>query len=829
MCSNVSGFNNTVRYPGFNSKQVKKPVNSLVNKPIMHRALSNCPAKVSFGQELSNKDLALRYVMLDTLNFSRPDIIRSPEALSPKDVIKIMDDQLNLITAAQIEETILASVDKTDRELALKVLQYMCQFANMDGLNKIVAEIQKLEKPSDHLFVQGDSSLASNIAYLNGKGNFKDLNMDNVTNYQHIPNCSTSSCFVGSLLLDEDLLNRLKNDAALLNCIKNSSNFTTLIYPESWINGVNPFNQASLDEIKNKVVDVVNRAKKLQKESAYNVDKAIINALNAPILEEISKLGLQNKFKIISSHSSIENPNAKDIEDLLVPNRITEEDLKRILQEKIPELYRQVVLEILARESKLYTPRTLSILAKQQYQKIIDIANKNNVNNDNIYYYIPEERKSFGMATMIYQLTNKISPEKIVTNLNNITQTPNTKCLLVVLDDFAGSGDTLYDIYKSFEFKLEHKCYTSTLDCIMAPLVSTDKAIKWFNEEINKENLSHKSNDRPKTKLHYCPGSEIKLLENSDWYKLLPKSDQLLIDKILFSKGHRDNSLCLAFPYMAPDNNNYLFAGLFAPFFTLNRKGVKGTEYWKCPTSVNLANEQQHLKETVESYKKSLQNINIFSDYKKMLEKETAEIFEGQMPEDITMYSGSVLNADSYADDMLKYQQLVFTPEPLTTIADKFSASLNDLNAYLNDPQNYVMSNLEEFYAKNTALRDALRKAFHEFSNSYNNFTKDDRTQKKAIEDINNLKDQLNLKIAERIKKQAEKGTQLAEQNKMALKVLINLRDKAELMGKRYNEMLQMIVDTYNKLLPFTNDAVINVNKTFNDTMLLFSPITNIE
>lgn len=619
MISKISKHNNNIKYTPFTSKQVNKTCNTLEKSFSASKILPCYYTSVHFGNITNSKELQDTDLSAPTVNLK--ETITPTGNISAKDVINVLDGQLNLITAKQIEENLLADFDKSDQELALKALQYMCQFATMQSLNNLVDGLTELTNNAkrnlqqtgigffrvndSQLFTDKDASLAANLVYFSTKKNFhfpeKEFKFD-LIDFKNVYPCKS-----GSILLDENLYKLLNSNPDVLKSIQESKNITDIIYPEGWINGVNPFNQASLSDIKKRLETVVNRSKELQKEDPdLKDDQAIIKALNESIIKNLEQLGLGDRLKIVTNRSNVNNPTSADIEKLLTPNRMSEENLEAVLKTKIPQVYRQLVLKLLAKESHVYSPRTLSIIAQQQNQKIIETAQKKNIEASNIYYYIPNFAqqqnqeiietaqkknieanntnyyvpnlfKSFSFATMIYQVVNDIPPKQIINDLNDIPK--KGKNMLVILDDFAGSGQTLTNISHLLYEELKYDQPEYPLECVLAPMVSTEEAATYTLEETKKI-------EKPTKHLNfsYCSGEAIKTLDNSVFYKSLEHKDLRLLEKILWGKGYRDNGLCVAFPHAGPDNNNYLFAAFVAPHYTLNQNGVRKRGYWKCPT-----------------------------------------------------------------------------------------------------------------------------------------------------------------------------------------------------------------------------------------------------
>jgi hypothetical protein len=89
----------------------------------------------------------------------------------------------------------------------------------------------------------------------------------------------------------------------------------------------------------------------------------------------------------------------------------------------------------------------------------------------------------------------------------------------------------------------------------------------------------------PEMNVTYEPRQMSRALKESAFFKALDaKTQERLIDLVGF-EGFGRNALCMAFPHMAPDNNNLLFGDLLAKFFVLNknRDAAKTYDTWTNP------------------------------------------------------------------------------------------------------------------------------------------------------------------------------------------------------------------------------------------------------
>jgi hypothetical protein len=143
----------------------------------------------------------------------------------------------------------------------------------------------------------------------------------------------------------------------------------------------------------------------------------------------------------------------------------------------------------------------------------------------------------------------------------------------VILDDVAGSGSSLTIAMtnaRNAGFKGE---------IVISPMVSTEAAPKLLQ---NGDNFGHVPMDPTTTT--FAPESMANALRGSDWYNSLPADKKTRLEDLVQGLNFGSSGLTMAFPYMAPDNNNSFFSGTLAEQFVVNKNadGVKNnTKYQK--------------------------------------------------------------------------------------------------------------------------------------------------------------------------------------------------------------------------------------------------------
>jgi len=153
--------------------------------------------------------------------------------------------------------------------------------------------------------------------------------------------------------------------------------------------------------------------------------------------------------------------------------------------------------------------------------------------------------------------------------------------VLVVLDDVAGSGDSLQqatEAARAAGFKGQ---------IVIAPMVSASDATVLFTGKPGEVGKGIAGADPSVT---YMPGKAMPTIKDSPLYQHLDPVQQKrlvqLLDDLGFSldKGgdpSKGNGLSMVFPYMAPDNNNNMFGDKVAPEFIVNKnRGAAKSGTW---------------------------------------------------------------------------------------------------------------------------------------------------------------------------------------------------------------------------------------------------------
>jgi hypothetical protein len=174
-------------------------------------------------------------------------------------------------------------------------------------------------------------------------------------------------------------------------------------------------------------------------------------------------------------------------------------------------------------------------------------ARSRGVPTDNIYYLVPEAKKSYGMVAMAYMLANEVRSDRLITSASEASK----DSMIIILDDVSGSGLSLRSSLGSV------RGYGSS-GALAAPIVATSSSLKSFA---------------------HIPHKVIGTLAESDLMKGLEPYQDRILTSMVGRTGYINKALCVSFAYMSPDNNCGFWSTHFAPYLTVSPRAVKGTHY----------------------------------------------------------------------------------------------------------------------------------------------------------------------------------------------------------------------------------------------------------
>ena len=492
---------------------------------------------------------------LNRIRNGKSGVIRSQKELTIRDIESLIASQREGFSHADISKLILAFPQK-EQELATKLLARLTQFGSYSSLDQIVQQ-------TGTLYFDSSVNLGSVIRYLSKhEGAFSKA-----------PKFAESKA---TCIVDELLLQKMETNSSYLREILSKD--LSFVIPEGFSSGLNPFNQTkSLKEI---LKQHIIKFKELKlKYPDKSEDEIISELLNQSFKQRLEKLGIKDAKVIRGSYSTDIN----SLVEQLNGKHISAEELNKILA-KYPEKKRQYILEILARS--LTVPNSKEISKKMQIMHKM-LVKLNGGSDKGIYYVIPQDTKSYSIITMQYQLINNISPRRIITLEELSKQIPKDAKSLVVLDDLAGSGESLQTAFMSI-YECLPKEQEQIKDVFLMPMLSTKKAFKL----LNKEGMG-------KVRATCIPTEIVESIQSKQYWSTLSEEDQIIIKNILDGSGFGGDNLCVCLPYLGPDNNCSFFSKNFAQLFTLNGSGIKRSTKKQIQTKESTTILGENLDKTV--------------------------------------------------------------------------------------------------------------------------------------------------------------------------------------------------------------------------------------
>ena len=584
--------------------------------------------------ETTNK-IQSRYVNITT---PVQGVVRNLEQLSPQDIEFVYKTRMNTVTTKDIDSLIKQYPNKNEQVLAKKILTKMGQFADINAFNIIYEQL--ILENCELIASKNNTSISDIFSYLSGKKAFQSDIVSLANSFEEGIINSLKNGKKPALIIDASVLYAIEHSEKLQLFLRENQGSIKLVLLDGWFDGITAFNHSTINDISSKMTNIMTTVKDIAKQQNIDIDKALDIVLNGNIMTKLKNLNLDKSVTIMQNRTNKPNT-TESIAQQYTAIQFTEEQINNILKD-FPTEYHPYIMEVLAQTSKPASMATLSAKAKEQYSAIINKANENNIPQENIYYLVPtveadEGKKSYGMVATIYRDTNDIPVEKFINDISEISNVKNS--MVVILDDFSGSGKSLIDdyrgltnpkqiirerikkavekaqkngiTYKNINEHIEqlvqaelNKNVTNVLPfnsslqsyqgkIVIAPLASTSgkgSAIENFAPYLQQDN-----------NLSFLPAETIPLFLESDYIKELPIMERRAFKEVLQVSedlerfdpsgdkadkwnspndpfgynGFRGNATSIVFPYMAPNNNNAFFSSYIAPLLTLNGAGVK--------------------------------------------------------------------------------------------------------------------------------------------------------------------------------------------------------------------------------------------------------------
>jgi hypothetical protein len=253
---------------------------------------------------------------------------------------------------------------------------------------------------------------------------------------------------------------------------------------------------------------------------------------------------------------------------------ITEEELSEILAQFSDE-EQNYIRELLTQRGQVFSARRFADELAQHHAEIMAMAAQRGIKPEDVYFYIPEGGKSYGMLAMGHRNATGTPVDHYINGASDLkARGLGADTMIVVLDDVAGSGDSLHEAVEGKYDGIKTAHYEGKI--VVSPMVSTETANEVFSGKAGKGGVVQNNPN-----VTYKPRQISEALEESSFFKSLAPLEQDALRRLVGDLGYGKNALSMAFEYMAPDNNNALFGDLVAKHFIANknRKASKSKKW----------------------------------------------------------------------------------------------------------------------------------------------------------------------------------------------------------------------------------------------------------
>ena len=538
----------------FNNYFIAKPQqkNIFVQNPV---CLNNVFAKptnqnyqayaLSFGSILKKKD---------AIDYSKRDAYISH---MDNKITKMMKNRSKAEVSAMVKS--IATKNKVDEKDVLKVLTRVVQFTSYSQMPKIY---------------EGMKKKGANRLYSMQSPNYSDIN--NLFIYVGYKKKQMMDSYSGAnrvfgLFLDSYTAQHLKDLRDGLDPIEFSKIKRDVDNGEIKLFVIDGWNT----KIKNKdmsygafgaqydletVVDaIVSEQKK--------TNKSLDEIFNGDIIEEAKDIFGQNVEVNVIKNPSSKKATLTQSTDLLTHKAPGKEYIRGVLDAytlrpldkySYSKEERNMWVDILSQyydsALSMYSPESLNDEMKILYSKIEKIVHKMGKSMKDVVYLIPNIDKSFELINYQYAKVNNIPIKQFLYHdgLSGLKESDYGKVNLngkiaVVLDDFAGSGESL--VQKEF-FLSDYMSKDKKRPIIIGSVFSLKEGV---------DNIKKHMKNYPNA--HYITNGVFDF--DKDFMDKLSDKKQRFIEKLgmqdavtLFSeRGYKNGAGCVSFPYMLPDNN----------------------------------------------------------------------------------------------------------------------------------------------------------------------------------------------------------------------------------------------------------------------------------
>ncbi len=554
------------------------------------------PAKVgpkTSAETAKETEAAKKAAELARIRNGTPGKVRTEAELSNADVVKVMNEQLQHVKPGEVDE-MLSTFTGEQRAQAQKALARSSGFGKMESLNQLRDAMQPHLDAGKKLYTPGSGSLADNVAYVgkSGTGNATGPSAGKG------PPPTTKTIDASTIvILDDVVLARMKEDPAFAKSLVDKK--AVLLQPRGFSDGNNMYNAPTPEAIKARLTALLERTAKLQATdpALKSFDDALTAALDKSMNDALAKVdpavasALRGQLEVVDPGKTVDTSSAGIAEALNDNAGITEAQLAQALAGLSPG-DQALLREFFAQRSEVFSSRRQTNELLKQHQQMQDIAQQKGISPKKVYYFIYKPGKSYGMIAMAHHEATGTPTENYINGPQELAARqlgPDT--MLVIFDDVAGSGESLRFASEGGDPTAQGALQTGYRGkVVVAPMISTQEA----NTNLQGDAATPGSGVAGRNpSVTYAPARIAEAVTESGFFKSLPPERQrALLDLLNYQNAHmyERNGLNVAFPYMAPDNNNVLWAKKIAPEFIANKnpKASKNSEQpWVPPAGGN--------------------------------------------------------------------------------------------------------------------------------------------------------------------------------------------------------------------------------------------------
>ncbi len=500
-----------------------------------------------------------------------PGRIRTAAELNDQQVTEVLNAQLQPVSIAAVGE-LLDQFPHDKRPLATAALEVLSRSASLDHYQSLADHIELRGKPEEEngshkpvkLYSEADGSLADALRYTVSRKRLFDCKSPiELTNCKDEEPC---------LLLDQAMVKRLEDSPELVDEFVKAK--SPVLCPSIQIAGCNPSTVASAESLQPKLSSIVAAAEKAKEagvkaSSDTDLVEQVLDSLARERLAAINP-ALLDRYETVPIKPLKTDESAGELDtqariayQLNGSQAITLEQTTKIL-DKVPEEWRSMARELVSQNSEVQSPRAMSQLARTQLRRIHEFAKTVGVEAEDIRFVVYDSKKSYGVYSHLFKEANlnQLRPSQFVSQgaLPDVRENlKGKKQLYVILDDYAGSGESLLIDARRRVRNLVGK----DPQIVCAPSISTTQAFEALNR-------ARRPTIDPNCQL--IAGRVIACVEDSP---LAIEGDRAYRSAVIGGLGDdcgwsRTGS-CVSLPYMGPDNNGSLFGGdMFNPFFVIN-------------------------------------------------------------------------------------------------------------------------------------------------------------------------------------------------------------------------------------------------------------------